>query len=134
MAYAIMGQRDHNIKFLVEISKTKGDLIKKGLVADDDAVYFGWGVEQGHLGKTEIFIGETGHPDSKKAIEEWTKESNMKALDGCYFLPGGVPLDELGPRVSNYHLWLRKLYQAFDPNGVAADVSLTGPTPTDESE
>ena len=50
-----MGQRDLTIKWAIGAGKAKEPLIEKGLIVDDGGAFFGWGVEQGHLGKTEIF-------------------------------------------------------------------------------
>jgi glycolate oxidase len=52
----IMGQRDLTIKWAIGAGKAKEPLIKKGYIVDDGGAFFGWGVEQGHLGKTEIFL------------------------------------------------------------------------------
>ena len=49
------GQRDLTIKWAIGAGKAKEPLIAKGLIVDDGGAFFGWGVEQGHLGKTEIF-------------------------------------------------------------------------------
>ena len=51
----IMGQRDLTIKWAIGAGKAKLPLIKAGHIVDDGGGFFGWGVEQGHLGKTEIF-------------------------------------------------------------------------------
>jgi len=120
----IMGQRDLTLKWVIGAGKAKEPLIAKGLIVDDGAVFFGWGVEQGHLGKTEIFCRyDPLNPEAKKAVEEWQKEQNTRAFDGCFFAPvmGMLPIETVGPRVSNYHLWLRKLQKALDPNGVAPE-------------
>ena len=79
---------------------------------------FGWGVEQGHLGKSEIFYRPTAHPDAAKAAAEWRKETNMRALEGSFAVPMGLPPDLVGPRISNYTTWLAMINAAFDPNGV----------------
>jgi hypothetical protein len=44
----------------------------------------------------------------------------QRALDGCFAVPsmGVLPIDVVGKRVSNYHIWFGKLKKAFDPNGV----------------
>ena len=82
----IMGQRDLTIKWAIGAGKAKEPLIKKGLIVDDGGAFFGWGVEQGHLGKTEIFCKfDPSNPVAKKAVEEWQKEQSARALNGTLF-------------------------------------------------
>jgi glycolate oxidase len=119
--FAIMGQRDLTMRWLMEAGQKKGALIEKGLAVDDGAAFFGcfgWGVEQGHLGKSEIFYRPTADPEAAKAAAEWRRETNMRALEGCFAVPMGLPPEIVGPRISNYLSWLGKINEAFDPNGV----------------
>jgi len=119
--FAIMGQRDLTMRWLMEAGQRKGDAISKGLAVDDGAAFFGcfgWGVEHGHLGKSEIFYRPTSHPDAAKAAAEWRKQTNMRALEGCFAVPMGLPPDIVGPRISNYMSWIQKINAAFDPNGI----------------
>jgi glycolate oxidase len=119
--FAVMGQRDLTMRWLMEAGQRKGALIEKGLAVDDGAAFFGcfgWGVEQGHLGKSEIFYRPTAAPGAPEAAAEWRKETNMRALEGCFAVPMGLPPDIVGPRLSNYLTWIGKINAAFDPNGV----------------
>jgi glycolate oxidase len=119
--FAIMGQRDLTMRWLMEAGKRKGGNIQKGLAVDDGAAFFGcfgWGVEQGHLGKSEIFYRPTEHPDAAKAAQDWRNETNMLALEGCFAVPMGLPPDVIGDKISNYMTWIGKLNAEFDPNGV----------------
>jgi glycolate oxidase len=119
--FAVMGQRDLTMKWLMEAGQRKGALIEKGLAMDDGAAFFGcfgWGVEQGHLGKSEIFYRPTAHPDAAAAAAEWRRQTNMQALEGCFSVPMGLPPDVVGPRISNYMTWANKINAAFDPNGI----------------
>ena len=120
----IMGQRDLTLRWSVGAGKAKEPLIKKGLIVDDGGAFFGWGVEQGHLGKTEIFCRyDPLNPEAKKAVEEWHKEQTTRAFNERYFaLTMGRPADEIGPALSNYHIWWKKLKEAIDPNGVSPEV------------
>jgi glycolate oxidase len=127
--FAVMGQRDLTMRWLQEAGQRKGALIEKGLAVDDGAAFFGcfgWGVEQGHLGKSEIFYRPTADPEAAKAAAEWRKETNMRALEGCFAVPMGLPPDIVGPRISNYLSWLAKINEAFDPNGI---IPKGGPRP-----
>jgi hypothetical protein len=119
----IMGQRDLTIKWAIGAGKAKEPLIEKGLIVDDGGAFFGWGVEHGHLGKTEIFCKfDPSNAEAKKAVEGWQKEQSERALKERYFanLHLSQP-DEVGPSVSNYHLWWRKFKEAIDPNGVSPE-------------
>jgi glycolate oxidase len=119
----IMGQRDLTIKWAIGAGKAKEPLIEKGLIVDDGGAFFGWGVEQGHLGKTEIFCKfDPSNPEAKNAVEGWQKEQSTRAFKERYFaelLTGKT--DEIGPSVSNYHLWWRKFKKTIDPNGVTPE-------------
>jgi glycolate oxidase len=118
----IMGQRDLTIKWAIGAGEAKKPLIKKGLIVDDGGAFFGWGVEQGHLGKTEIFCKYSpSNPEAKKAVETWQKEQTARAFKERYFASTMGPQDEIGPALSNYHLWWRKLLRAIDPNGVSPE-------------
>jgi glycolate oxidase len=115
----IMGQRDLTIKWAIGAGKAKEPLIKQGFIVDDGGAFFGWGVEQGHLGKTEIFCKfDPKNAEAKKAVETWQKEQNARAFKERYFASTMGPQDEIGPALSNYNLWWNKLKKALDPNGV----------------
>ncbi len=119
--FAIMGQRDLTMRWLMEAGQRKGDAISKGLAVDDGAAFFGcfgWGVEHGHLGKSEIFYRPTSQPGAAEAAAEWRKQTNMRALEGSFAVPMGFPDEIVGPRISNYTTWLEKFKAAFDPNGI----------------
>ena len=115
--FQIMGQRDVNIKWIDEAADRKKELIKQGLGADDGGVYFGWSVENSHLGKTEIFFDPSPDPKSVDAIIEWQQETARKALENNLNPPTHLPLEVVGPEVSNYHIWSKKMDEAFNPNG-----------------
>jgi glycolate oxidase len=118
----VQGQRyDNHVRWLEEAAVLKRELIKKGLVIADDGQQFGWGEEGGHLGHTEIFCRYNPYDEkSSKAVQDWLAKVGKRALDGCFSVPsmGILPIDVIGKRVSNYHIWFGKLKKAFDPNGV----------------
>ncbi|MGD9118115.1 MAG: hypothetical protein PVJ08_05200 [Dehalococcoidia bacterium] len=118
----VQGQRyDNHVRWLEEAAVLKRELIKKGLVIADDGQQFGWGEEQGHLGHSEIFCRYNPYDEkSSKAVEEWMQKVGQQALDGCFAVPsmGVLPVEVIGKRVSNYHVWFGKIKKAFDPNGV----------------
>jgi glycolate oxidase len=118
----IMGQRDLNIKWAMGAGKAKEPLIKKGLIVDDGGAFFGWGVEQGHLGKTEIFCKfDPQNLEAWNAVMEWRKEQSVRAFNEHYFsyTLAGQTADEADAEAANlcnYHLWWRKLRKVIDPN------------------
>ncbi len=118
----IMGQRDLTIKWAIGAGKAKEPLIKKGYIVDDGGAFFGWGVEQGHLGKTEIFCKfDPQNLEAKAAVEGWQKEQTARAFKERYFASTMGPQDEIGPALLNYHLWWKKITQALDPNDVTPE-------------
>ena len=118
----VQGQRyDNHVRWLEEAAVWKRELIKKGLVIADDGQQFGWGEEGGHLGHTEIFCRYNPYDEkSSQAVQKWMERVGRRALNGCFAVPsmGVLPVDVVGKRVSNYHVWFGKLKKAFDPNGV----------------
>jgi glycolate oxidase len=118
----VMGQRDLTIKWAVGAGKAKEPLIEKGFIVPDGGAFFGWGVEQGHLGKTEIFCKfDPQNLEAKAAVEGWHKEQSARAFKERYFALLMGPTDEIGPGLSNYHLWWKKIHQAIDPNNVSPE-------------
>lgn len=118
----VMGQRDLTIRWAIGAGKAKEPLIQKGLIVDDGGAFFGWGVEQGHLGKTEIFCKfDPQNLEAKAAVEAWNKEQSARAFNEKYFAPLMAPTAEIGPGLSNYHLWWQKIKEAIDPNSVSPD-------------
>jgi glycolate oxidase len=118
----IMGQRDLTIRWAIGAGKAKEPLIKKGYIVDDGGAFFGWGVEQGHLGKTEIFCKfDPKNSEAAKAVQTWQREQTARAFKERYFAGTMGPQDEIGPALSNYHLWWRKFLKAIDPNGVSPE-------------
>ena len=118
----VMGQRDLTMKWAIGAGKAKEPLIEKGLIVDDGGAFFGWGVEQGHLGKTEIFCKfDPSNPEAKAAVEGWQKEQSTRAFKERYFALTMGPQDEIGPALSNYHLWWSKITKVLDPNGVTPE-------------
>ncbi len=125
----VQGQRyDNHVRWLEEAAVLKRELIKKGLVIADDGQQFGWGEEGGHLGHTEIFCRYNPYDEqSSKAVQEWLTKVGQRALDGCFAVPamGVLPIDVIGKRVSNYHVWFGRLKEAFDPNGVGENTGFS---------
>jgi len=130
----IMGQRDLTIRWATGAGQAKLPLIEKGLIADDGGGFFGWGVEQGHLGKTEIFCKFSPmNPEAWKGVDAWHSEQAARAVDEKYFALTMGPQEEIdskiGPALSNYHLWWYKVLDALDPNGVIPLKGISNLTP-----
>lgn len=116
----IIGQRDLTMRWGIGAGKGKEPMIAQGLIVDDGGKAFGWGVEHGHVGKTEIFCRyDRQNPEAVKAVQAWQKEQTARALEERYFASG--PAEKIGPLMSNYHIWWKKLKQALDPNGVTPE-------------
>ena len=118
----VMGQRDLTIQWAIGAGKAKEPLIEKGLIVDDGGAFFGWGVEQGHLGKTEIFCKfDPQNPVAKKAVEDWHAEQSARAFKQRYFSLLQGQNEEIGRGLSNYHVWWNKFRKELDPNHVSLD-------------
>jgi hypothetical protein len=119
----VMGQRDLTVRWAIGAGEAKMPLIEKGLIVDDGGAFFGWGVEHGHLGKTEIFCAFSPmNPEAWKGVNAWEAEQGARAVDEKYFALTMASLDVIdnktGPAMSNYHLWWYKVLDTLDPNGV----------------
>jgi glycolate oxidase len=99
------------------------NLIPKGLVFDDGGCAFPWTEEHGSFAHAEAFFRFSGRPKSIKAVQQIIAKAWKLHLQE----PVGVPFnavgdqlhDLMGTSASNYHLWLRKIKKAFDPNGTS---------------
>ena len=91
---------------------------------DDDTSPFTQSFEHGHFGHGELLIRYAPNPVTFKAlIEEFLVRVNQTAIDEHFGVPahvfGDLAHDMYGPHASNYHLWLRNIKKAFDPNGAS---------------
>jgi len=103
----------------------KQEYIKKGAIAND----FGEGTwmtsyESGHYFHMEspTMFDQT----NKKSVEgmaEYMEKSNqldlLKHLGAPFFVEGNRMHELFGPHMSNYHIWLRKIKETFDPNNIS---------------
>lgn len=117
----------NQMKLGTELKRTKH--IPKGKILDS-VEDFNWGnaYEGGHLCHLEEMILCHGTPEGLEGGRAFVEEAAMAALDPeLKFHTGNPPIGTMGdllhnlfgPANSNYHLWLRKFKEAFDPNGVA---------------
>ncbi len=125
----VQGQRyDMHVRWLEQGAVWKRELMKKGLIIADDGQQFGWGEEQGHLGHTEIFCRYNPYDKaSYNAVHDWIDKIGRMAIKKHYAVPVGttMSIEEIGSQVCNYHVWLGKVKQAFDPNLVGAQTGFS---------
>ena len=117
----IMSQRDLTIRWAIGAGEAKLPLIEKGYIVDDGGAFFGWGVEQGHLGKTEIFCKfNPREEEAANAVTKWQQEQSKRAFDESYFASLFGPISpEVSKRMSSFNVWWQKIVEAVDPNKVA---------------
>jgi len=103
----------------------KQNYIKKGVIAND----FGEGAwmtsyESGHFFHVEApTLFDQTDVSSVEGMAEYMEASNqmdlLKHLGAPFFVESDRMHDLFGPEMNNYHIWLRKIKQAFDPNNIA---------------
>jgi len=110
--------------YIYKTGQMKGDLIKRGLVYDDGTSPFTQSFEHGHFGHGELLIRYMPNPITFKVLTtEFLVQANETAIRDHYGVPGHVfgdaAHDMYGPHCSSYHLWLRRIKKAFDPQGAS---------------
>lgn len=111
------------VKLAQRVAQIKAKLQRKGLLLNDGADAFPWTEEHGFLSHAEVLYRFSASRESLEGVRYLREESAKLALRE----PAGVPFfvcgdqlhDLFGPSTSNYHLWLRKIKKAFDPNGTS---------------
>jgi glycolate oxidase len=110
--------------FIKSCSKVKARLIADGSLYDDGISPFIQSIEHGHTGHGEVLarisIRVKNPMDVGRIIN---KESNQISINEFFGVPQHVWSDALhdmyGPQASNYHILLRKIKKAFDPNAAS---------------
>ncbi|HEX7475054.1 MAG TPA: FAD-binding oxidoreductase [Dehalococcoidales bacterium] len=110
--------------YIYKTGQMKGDLIKRGLVYDDKTSPFTQSFEHGHFGHGELLIRYMPNAETYRVLtQEFLPQANETAIRDHYGVPGHVfgdmSHDTFGPHCSNYHLWLRRIKKAVDPNGTS---------------
>jgi len=111
------------VRLAQDIAKIKAELQRKDLMFNDGADAFPWTEELGYLAHAEVLYRFSASRESLEGVQYLNEESVKLALRE----PAGVPFfvtgdqlhDIFGPPTSNYHLWLRRIKKAFDPNGTS---------------
>ena len=80
--------------------------------------------ESGHFFHMEVpTMFDQTDEYSVKGMSEYFERSNemdlLKHLGAPFFVEGDRMHEMFGPHMNNYHLWLRKIKEAFDPNNIA---------------
>jgi glycolate oxidase len=112
-------------RMMLDCMEIKKEYQKRGNIRADegpDAV-IGMVFENGHTGHAEQLV--MCHPTGAgwRDLMEFTVRCEQLAIEKRYTAPvtvwGDMAHDRWGPHLGNYHLWLRKIKKAFDPNGVS---------------
>ena len=103
----------------------KQEFIKKEAIAND----FGEGTwmtsyESGHYFHMESpTMFDQTQENSVKGMAEYMEKSNqldlLKHLGAPFFVEGTNMHNLFGPHMSNYHVWLKKIKENFDPNNIS---------------
>jgi glycolate oxidase len=103
----------------------KKDYAKRGVIAND----FGEGTwmssyESGHYFHMESpTMFDQTNENSVKGMADYMEKSNqldlLKHLGAPFFVEGNRMHELFGPHMSNYHIWLRKIKENFDPNNIS---------------
>jgi glycolate oxidase len=112
-------------RLMLDCMELKKEYQKRGNIRSDDGpdCVIGMVYENGHTGHAEQLV--MLHPTGAgwRDLMEFTVKCEKLAIDKCYTAPvtvwGDDAHDRWGPHLCNYHLWLRKIKKAFDPNGVS---------------
>ncbi len=111
------------VRLAQKIAKVKKELQEKDLLLDDGAEAFPWTEEYANLAHAEVLYRFSANPASLEGVKHFNEESVKLAVEERAGVPFFVTGDELhdifGPTASNYHVWLRRIKKAFDPNGAA---------------
>ena len=121
------------------VAQVKGKPIKEGLILDDGGdLGTGGTFESGHLGYLEgIILYDPGNPQSALAARDLVQTGVKDSIEQALGLPiagfGTEANEVFGPACSNYHLWLKRIKTALDPQN-ACDPFLYGEGIQAESE
>ena len=103
----------------------KMEYIEKNLLANDKGEG-AWlqSYEFGHYAHIEMpTMYDKLNPESVKAMYDYARRCDElifnKALNVPFNIDGDLMHDIWGPNTCNYHVWLRKIKEAFDPNNTS---------------
>ncbi|MDR9458649.1 MAG: FAD-binding oxidoreductase [Dehalococcoidia bacterium] len=99
----------------------KRKYIERGAIADDGGdLAWGGTYQQGRFGHLEeIIMYDFQDADSLKGADEYVEESAQAAIDKSLGQPISIVrgmAEQFGPSSCDYHIWMKKIKKAFDPN------------------
>jgi glycolate oxidase len=112
-------------RFMLDCMGLKRHLQAKGNVRADDGFdcVIGMVFENGHTGHAEQLVMTHPTGEGWRDLMEFSDQCEDLGICRGYTAPvtvwGDRGHDKWGPHLGNYHLWLRQIKKAFDPNGVS---------------
>ena len=110
----------------------KRKYIEQGSIADDGGDLAWGGAYQhcrfGHL--EEIIMYDFQDPDSLKGADEYVEESAQATIEKSLGQPISIVrgmAEQFGPTSCDYHIWMKRIKKAFDPNTAADPSFYVGP-------
>jgi hypothetical protein len=100
------------------------DYIDKGLILNAPHNFQIIPMEYGHLAHIELlFFYDRTDPESRNIPMEIAQKSTETDIKHGYHAASPPratsAMDKLGPLYSNFHIWAKKIKDAFDPNGLS---------------
>lgn len=103
----------------------KKQYIEKKVIVDDqgDGLWLA-SFERGHMAHCEMpTMYDVNSIDSIKGMVEYIKACDQQDLEEHlappFFILGDEKHEWYGPHCMNYHIWMRKIKETFDPNNIA---------------
>lgn len=108
----------------LNIPLKKGYIKKKVLPDDEGESIWITSYEHGHYAHCEMpTMYNLQVPKSRDAMLDYFKDTDelslKEHLNLPFFIEGDEQHDRWGPYVCNYHVWMRRIKEAFDPNNTA---------------
>jgi glycolate oxidase len=110
----------------------KRKYIEQGSIVDDGGDLAWGGAYQhcrfGHL--EEIIMYDFQDPDSLKGADEYVEESAQATIEKSLGQPISIVrgmAEQFGPTSCDYHIWMKRIKKAFDPNTAADPSFYVGP-------
>jgi len=117
-----------SVQHMCDIAEALGEYIHEftdtGKIFDAPESYQIIPMEYGHFAHIEVlFMWDRCKPGFMKGVGEFRARSRQEDLDRHFHAetPGSLSAVtmQLGPLYCNYHLWLQRLKESFDPNNVS---------------
>ena len=132
--WCTMESIDSSVLSSLESAEHKKAYIERNVFFDDGSHAWGMEYEQGSLTShaEQVNFYDPYDPESLRGTIDYIFDAGMEGAKRGHGLPfydmGGGPYHEIdGPLAFNYHLWLRKIKKALDPNTVGDPSFYIGP-------